>query len=51
MRYLTDELGVSPDQVTARGFGQSRPNAYATSAEGRQENRRVNIILNYPDLR
>ena len=50
-RYLTDELGVNPDQVTARGFGQSRQNAYGTSAEGRQENRRVNIILNYPESR
>ena len=49
VRYLTQDLGVNPAQVTARGFGQSRPNAYATSAEGRQENRRVNIILNYPE--
>lgn len=51
VRYLTDQLGVNPQQVTARGFGQSRLRAYGTSAEGRQENRRVNIILNYPDSR
>jgi len=49
--YLTDQLGVNPNQVTARGFGLSRLNAYGTSAEGRQENRRVNIILNYPESR
>jgi outer membrane protein OmpA-like peptidoglycan-associated protein len=42
---------VNPDQVTARGFGESRLRAYGNSAEGRQENRRVNIILNYPESR
>jgi outer membrane protein OmpA-like peptidoglycan-associated protein len=51
VRYLTDELGVNPAQVSARGFGLSRLNAYGTSAEGQQENRRVNIILNYPESR
>ena len=51
VRYLTDDLGVNPDQVTARGFGESRLRAYGNSAEGRQENRRVNIILNYPESR
>jgi OOP family OmpA-OmpF porin len=31
------------------GFGQTRRFAYNTSAEGQQENRRVNIIFNYPN--
>jgi len=51
VRYLTEELGVNPDQVAARGFGQSRLTAYGTSPEGQHENRRVNIILNYPESR
>ncbi len=33
---------------TLEGFGQTRRFAYNTSLEGQQENRRVNIILNYP---
>jgi outer membrane protein OmpA-like peptidoglycan-associated protein len=47
--YLVDKLGVPRSQVTSEGFGQTRRFAYSTSAEGRRENRRVNIILNYPN--
>ena len=32
----------------AEGFGQTRRFAYNTSVEGQQENRRVNVIINYP---
>lgn len=49
VHYLTVELAVNPAQVSALGLGQTRQHAYGTSAEGRQENRRVNIILNYPE--
>ena len=35
-------------RLTAQGFGDRRRFAYNTSAEGEQENRRVNIIFNYP---
>jgi OOP family OmpA-OmpF porin len=48
VNYLVDELGVNPAQVSARGFGETRRFAYNTTAEGRRENRRVNIIFNYP---
>jgi OOP family OmpA-OmpF porin len=47
--YLVDQLSVPRSQVNARGFGETRRFAYSTSAEGRRENRRVNIILNYPN--
>jgi len=47
--YLVDKLGVPRSQVSSQGFGETRRFAYSTSAEGRRENRRVNIILNYPD--
>lgn len=41
-------LGVSRNRLSAAGFGETRRFAYNTSAEGRQENRRVNIIFDLP---
>jgi OOP family OmpA-OmpF porin len=46
--YLADRFGVDRSRLSARGFGDGRRVAYNTSSEGRQENRRVNIILGYP---
>jgi OOP family OmpA-OmpF porin len=46
--YLVNTLGVSHERLTAEGFGDLRRFAYNTSAEGEQENRRVNIIFHYP---
>ncbi len=46
--YLVDNFGVARSRLTAEGFGRNRRTAYNTSAEGRQENRRVNIVFNYP---
>ena len=48
VNYLVDEFGVSRSRLSAEGFGQTRRFSYNTSLEGQQENRRVNIILNYP---
>jgi len=42
-------LGVSRSRLSAAGFGETRRFAYITSAEGRQENRRVNIIFDLPN--
>ena len=44
---MTD-MGVDRMRLYAQGFGQTRRFAYNTSVEGRQENRRVNIILDFP---
>jgi OOP family OmpA-OmpF porin len=49
MNYLVTEFGVPRSRLSAQGFGQTRRFAYNTSIEGRQENRRVNIILDFPD--
>jgi OOP family OmpA-OmpF porin len=49
MNYLVTEFGVRRSQLAAQGFGQTRRFAYNTSLEGQQENRRVNIILDFPD--
>jgi OmpA-OmpF porin, OOP family len=49
VKYLVDNFGVPANQLSAEGFGNKRRVAYNTSEEGRKENRRVNIVLNYPD--
>src|SRR5436190_19946382 len=42
------DMGVDRKRLVPEGFGQTRRFAYNTSVEGRQENRRVNIILDFP---
>jgi OmpA-OmpF porin, OOP family len=44
---LVDSFGVPRSRLSAQGFGQTRRFAYSTTAEGQQDNRRVNIIFNY----
>jgi OOP family OmpA-OmpF porin len=46
--YLVDNFGMAPARLSTEGFGRARRFAYNTSVEGQQENRRVNIIINYP---
>jgi len=42
------DMGIDRKRLVPEGFGQTRRFAYNTSVEGRQENRRVNIILDFP---
>lgn len=46
--YLVEKFGVERSRLTAEGFGKIRRVAYNTSEEGKQQNRRVNIVLSYP---
>ena len=48
VNYLVDKFGIARSRLAAEGFGQTRRFAYNTSLEGQQENRRVNIILDFP---
>jgi OOP family OmpA-OmpF porin len=48
VNYLVDNLGVPRSQLSTAAFGETRRFAYNTSLDGQQENRRVNIIINYP---
>jgi len=48
VNYLVNNFGVPRSRLAAEGFGQTRRFAYNTSLEGQQENRRVNIILDFP---
>jgi outer membrane protein OmpA-like peptidoglycan-associated protein len=37
---------VAPSSITARGFGKMQPVASNDTAEGRQRNRRVELVVN-----
>ncbi|MCQ9208438.1 MAG: OmpA family protein [Omnitrophica bacterium] len=44
LHYLA-EKGVSPERLSATGFGKYRPVATNKTVEGRQKNRRVEIVI------
>jgi outer membrane protein OmpA-like peptidoglycan-associated protein len=46
VRDFLAEQGVPGSSITARGFGKTQPVASNDSAEGRQRNRRVELIVN-----
>ena len=43
-RYLTSK-GVPPNSISAQGFGEARPAASNSTADGRAKNRRVEIVI------
>jgi outer membrane protein OmpA-like peptidoglycan-associated protein len=43
MEYLVMR-GISADRIVARGYGEERPVAPNTEAEGRAKNRRVEVV-------
>jgi len=45
---MVKDFGVDRTRLFAQGYGENRRFAYNTSAEGQQENRRVNIIIDFP---
>jgi OmpA-OmpF porin, OOP family len=48
VNYLVTNFDIARSRLSAQGFGATRRFAYNTSSEGQQENRRVNIILDFP---
>ena len=46
VRQFLAENGVPASSITARGFGKSQPVASNDTAEGRQRNRRVELVVN-----
>ncbi len=48
MSYLIGQ-GISPDRLSASGMGDSSPVATNDSAFGRQQNRRVEVIIHTPE--
>lgn len=44
-RFLQDTAGMNPKQLSAAGFSEYQPRADNATAEGRQQNRRIEIVL------
>ena len=47
---LADTYGISPDRISAVGYGESRPVASNDTREGRQRNRRVVGEMSYTEV-
>lgn len=45
LHYFIDNGGMAPERLSATGYGEYRPIASNQTAEGRQQNRRVEIII------
>ncbi|MFA5145420.1 MAG: OmpA family protein [Candidatus Omnitrophota bacterium] len=45
LHYLVNEKGVSPDRLSAIGYGEYHPVAGNDTKDGRQLNRRVEIVI------
>lgn len=45
MTYLVENFRINPKRLTATGYGETRPIASNQTTEGRQKNRRVDIVL------
>lgn len=43
--YLIANMGIGEDRITATGYGESRPIASNDTKEGRQQNRRIDVVL------
>jgi len=46
--YLVENFGIARSRLSVAALGRSRSTAYNTTLEGQQDNRRVNIIIDYP---
>ena len=45
VRYLIENHGIRPDEISALGYGEFRPLAPNTNDENRAKNRRVDIVV------
>lgn len=45
LHYLVDKKGINPERVAAIGYGEYRPIASNDAKDGRQQNRRVEIVI------
>lgn len=47
LRYLSEEEGIEPHRLSAKGYGEYNPSVSNDTAENRAKNRRVNIVIVY----
>ncbi len=45
LRLLVDDAGFDPTKLSASGYGEYRPVADNSTAEGRRMNRRVDLVV------
>ncbi len=45
VRYLSDSHGITPDRISALGYGEFRPVQPNNSVENRAKNRRVDVVV------
>ena len=45
VHYLVNEQGISPERLSAIGYGEYRPVASNDTKDGRKQNRRVEIVI------
>ena len=45
LHYLVDQEGVDPERLSATGYGEFKPVAGNDSKQGKQKNRRVEIVI------
>lgn len=50
LHYIVDTKGINPKRVSATGYGEYRPVASNDTAEGKRENRRVEIVVLPKDM-
>jgi OOP family OmpA-OmpF porin len=43
--YLVDNFGIEKSRLSAKGYGSTRRIAYNNTPEGRQQNRRINAVI------
>lgn len=46
MQYLVQTSGIDASRLTANGFGETKPADSNDTPEGRQNNRRVELVKN-----
>jgi len=45
LHYLANDQGISPERLSAIGYGEYRPLVSNETADGRKQNRRVEIVI------
>jgi len=45
LMLLVDDSGIDPRRVSVAGYGQFRPVADNATRDGRQQNRRVDLVV------
>jgi len=45
VNYLVENFGIDRSRLSAKGYGNTRRIAYNTTAEGRQKNRRIDVVI------